>query len=361
MPPDVRDWLPEGHLAWFVLDAVEEMDLSAFYAGYRADGHGRAAYEPSMMVALLLYAYARGMRSSRAIERACEEDVAYRVIAAQQRARSRDDRAVRASATRTALADLFGAVLELCAEAGLARSGWSRSMGPRFTRTRAATRSSTTSRSPARSLRRRSVTDAAEDELYGEARGDELPPELRDEQGRRGWLRDAQRRLDERARRGGEADPASRPQRLKESKRRLEEELWSECQANASLRGLPGARGDEGRPAVRRPTQALRAAGDAGGAEINVDRSGLAASEGRCAAGCRATTPRPCQRGPDRLRRRGDGRFAGLRASRADAQRRPDRTRRRRRHRHDPRRCSRTPATGTSSKWSAIVAGGTTS
>ena len=57
MPPSVRDWVPEGHLVWTVLDAVGELDLSAFYAQYRADGHGRPAYEPSMMVALLLYAY----------------------------------------------------------------------------------------------------------------------------------------------------------------------------------------------------------------------------------------------------------------------------------------------------------------
>src|SRR3954466_15061791 len=85
MPPDVREWLPQGHLAWFVIDAVAELDLSAFYRAYRSDGHGRAAYEPAMMVALLLYAYARGMRSSRAIERACEEDVAFRVIAAQSK------------------------------------------------------------------------------------------------------------------------------------------------------------------------------------------------------------------------------------------------------------------------------------
>ena len=82
MPPSLREWVPEDHLAWTVLDAVAEMDLGAFYASYRADGHGRPAYEPSMMVALLLYAYARGNRSSRAIERACVEDVAYRVVAA---------------------------------------------------------------------------------------------------------------------------------------------------------------------------------------------------------------------------------------------------------------------------------------
>jgi transposase len=71
MPPDPRDWLPEGHLAWFVLASVEEMDLGAFYSSYRQDGWGRAAFEPGMMVALLLYAYARAERSSRGIERGC--------------------------------------------------------------------------------------------------------------------------------------------------------------------------------------------------------------------------------------------------------------------------------------------------
>ena len=82
----------------------------------------RPAYEPTMMIALLLYAYARGMRSSRAIERACEEDVAYRVIAAQQR----PDHATIARFVERhedALAGLFGAVLGLCAQAGLARVG----------------------------------------------------------------------------------------------------------------------------------------------------------------------------------------------------------------------------------------------
>ena len=67
MPPSLREWLPEDHFAWFVIDAVAEMVLGEFYADYRADGHGRAAYEPSMMVALLLYAYATRQRSSRAI------------------------------------------------------------------------------------------------------------------------------------------------------------------------------------------------------------------------------------------------------------------------------------------------------
>src|ERR671920_1975668 len=82
LPPDVREWLPENHLAWFVIDAVGEMDLAAFYAAYRVDGRSRPPYDPAMMVALLLYAYARGIRSSRVIERACDEDVAFRVLAA---------------------------------------------------------------------------------------------------------------------------------------------------------------------------------------------------------------------------------------------------------------------------------------
>src|ERR1700683_1613999 len=80
LPPDVRDWLPADHLAWFVIDAVARMDLAGFYSAYRADGHGRAAYEPSMMVTLLMYAYATKQRSSRAIECHCRQDVAYRVI-----------------------------------------------------------------------------------------------------------------------------------------------------------------------------------------------------------------------------------------------------------------------------------------
>ena len=84
LPPSLREWLPEDHLAWFVIDAVAEMDLAAFFAAYRADGHGRAAHDPAMMVALLLYAYAIGERSSRRIERRCIEDVATRVICANQ-------------------------------------------------------------------------------------------------------------------------------------------------------------------------------------------------------------------------------------------------------------------------------------
>ncbi len=122
LPPSMREWLPEDHLAWFVADAVEEMDLAAFYGAYREDGWGRAAFEPQMMVALLLYAYAVGERSSRGIERRCREDVAFRVLAANQipdhatiaRFRARHEQA---------LAYTFTEVLALCAKAGLVSVG----------------------------------------------------------------------------------------------------------------------------------------------------------------------------------------------------------------------------------------------
>src|SRR3979409_2431239 len=82
LPPSLREWLPADHLAWFVIDAVAEMDLAGFYAAYRQDGHGRAAHEPAMMLTLLMYCYATGERSSRRIERRCLEEVAARGLRA---------------------------------------------------------------------------------------------------------------------------------------------------------------------------------------------------------------------------------------------------------------------------------------
>src|SRR3974390_3749740 len=82
MPPSLAEWLPADHLAWFVLDVVGEVDLDAFVAAYRADGRGGAAYDPAMMVALLVYAYCVGERSSRVIERRCSEAGGFRGIPA---------------------------------------------------------------------------------------------------------------------------------------------------------------------------------------------------------------------------------------------------------------------------------------
>src|SRR3954452_7088898 len=122
MPPSIRDWVPEDHLVWTVLETVGELDLSSFYAVYRVDGHGRPAYEPSMMVALLLYAYARGNRSSRGIERACIEDVAYRIVAGNLAPDHSTIAEVRCRHERP-LGEVFSGVLGLCARTGLVSVG----------------------------------------------------------------------------------------------------------------------------------------------------------------------------------------------------------------------------------------------
>jgi transposase len=232
LPPSLRDWLPEDHLAWFVIDAVAGMDLAAFYAAYRADGHGRAAHDPAMMVALLLYAYAIGERSSRRIERRCVEDVAARVICANQRP---DHTTIARFRQRheAAFAGLFGVVLALCAEAGLVRVGVVAIDGTKV-HANASQHATRTYEEIAREiLAEADAVDAAEDEQFGDRRGDELPPELATAQGRRGWLREAKRRLDERRAEEARPIPRSRPDRLKEAKRRLEEEHEVECRANA--------------------------------------------------------------------------------------------------------------------------------
>jgi transposase len=113
-PPSLRDRLPADHLAWFVTETVDEFDLEPFYGAYRLDGHGRAALEPSMMVSLVVYAYAIGVRSARAIERHCREDVAFRVITANQ---TPDHATIARFRVRheAAISELFTGVLGLCA------------------------------------------------------------------------------------------------------------------------------------------------------------------------------------------------------------------------------------------------------
>src|SRR4030042_1177095 len=122
MPVSLKEWLPENHLVWLVLDAVETIDLSKFYLKFRSDGWGSAAYDPRMMVSLLLYAYCLGVRSSRQIERACEVDVAFRVIAGNLRPDYSTICRFR-SENEQELVMLFTDILRLCAEAGLVEAG----------------------------------------------------------------------------------------------------------------------------------------------------------------------------------------------------------------------------------------------
>jgi transposase len=278
MPPDPRDWLPGGHLAWFVLASVEEMDLAAFYGSYRQDGWGRAAFEPSMMVALLMYAYAQGERSSRGIERRCVEDVAYRVIAAQQ---TPDHATIARFRVRheVALAGLFNEVLGLCREAGLVKVGVIAIDGTKVHANASHHCNVDYERLAREILKEAGEVDAAEDALYGDARGDELPEHLRTREGRRaalraakeqlareraeredvkagaqavelvfdpaaivarvqgreGWLREARHQLDEHRRLAADPIRRSRPERLLECERRLQENLRVEREANAAM------------------------------------------------------------------------------------------------------------------------------
>ena len=207
------------------------MDLDAFYAAYRVDGRSRPPYDPAMMVALLLYAYARGIRSSRVIERACEEDVAFRVLAAQQR----PDHATIARFVerhQDAIAGLFGEVLTLCARSGLAKVGVIAVDGTKVHANASRNENLDYEQLAREILEEAKAVDAAEDELYGQARGDELPEEFATAQGRRGWLREAKQRLEAERAANPQPVPRSRPKRLQEAKRRLEEELFSEVRAN---------------------------------------------------------------------------------------------------------------------------------
>jgi transposase len=231
MPPDVREWLPERHLAWFVIDAVSEMDLEPFYVAYRVDGRCRPPYDPAMMVGLLVYAYARGVRSSRVIERACEEDVAFRVLAAQQ---CPDHATIARFVERheDAIAGLFGEVLTLCARSGLVQIGVIAVDGTKLQANASRNENLDYEQLAREIVAEAKAVDAAEDELYGDARGDELPEEFATAQGRRGWLREAKQRLEAERAANPQPVPRSRPKRVKEAKRRLEEEVWTETRGN---------------------------------------------------------------------------------------------------------------------------------
>src|SRR5512135_3716584 len=187
LPPALQDWLPPDDLAYFLLDAVDQFDLTPFYAAYRADGVGQAAFQPHMMVTLLLYAYCQGVRSSRQIERLCERDVAFRVVAGNLRpdhatvARFRQRHA-------EALKGLFTDILRLCKEAGLVKVGVVALDGTKMAADAAleANRTYESIRAEVETMLDEAESkDAEEDRIYGpEHRGDGLPEAMRDRSGR---------------------------------------------------------------------------------------------------------------------------------------------------------------------------------
>ena len=196
MPPSLADWVPDDHLVWTVLGAVEQMDLGGFYGAYRANGQGRAAYDPAMMVALVVYAYARGNRSSRGIERACREDVVYKLITAMEV----PDHSTIAEFRRrheVALGELFVEVLALCREAGLVSVGVIAIDGTKIKANASRDQNRSYEGIVAEILEEAEQTDREEDDRHGESRGDELPERFRSREGRRAALAEAKQRLDE--------------------------------------------------------------------------------------------------------------------------------------------------------------------
>lgn len=220
MPPSVREWLPEDHLAFFVVDVVGELDCGGFYRSYRDDGRGGAVYDPAMMLAVLIYAYCTGERSSRRIERRLVEDVAYRVVAVNQA----PDHATLARFRRRhqdAIAGLFGQVLGLCVRAGLVDAGLVAIDGTKITANASFFANRKRDELAAEILAEAEATDAAEDVLFGDRRGDELPPEWAGGRDRRGRIRAALDDLDSRSARDYDTRMAERAAKEEASGRKM--------------------------------------------------------------------------------------------------------------------------------------------
>jgi transposase len=198
LPPDLRDWLPEGHLAWFILDVVDQLDLGPFYRAHRDDGHGHPAYDPKTLLGVLLYAYAIGVRSSRQIERRLHEGLAFRVLAGNQ---TPDHVTIARFRVRheQALADFLVASLKLCAAVGTLRVGTVALDGTRLAANAADKANRTHDQLEAEVadiLRQAAQIDRREDQLFGNAREDELPSRLASKADRLARLRQAKAQLE---------------------------------------------------------------------------------------------------------------------------------------------------------------------
>ena len=231
LPPDMREWLPEGHLALFLLDVVSELDLSAIEEAHkRKDARGRAGYHPRMMVALLVYGYCVGKPSSRRLERATYEEVAFRVLAGDQHP-DHDSIADFRKRHLSALSGLFTQVLKLCQKAGLVKLGHVAIDGSKF--------KANASKHKAMSYERMNATekkleeevrallaeaervDAEEDALYGKGkRADELPEDLKRRESRLRKIRAAKAELELEAKQKAEAKAAEVAEKLAERARK---------------------------------------------------------------------------------------------------------------------------------------------
>ena len=232
-PPSLHDWLPEGHLARFLVDVVSALDLSAVYASYEAkDGRGMSAYAPVMMVRVLLYGYATGVYSSRKLESKTYDDVAFRYLSADAHP-DHDTLAEFRKRHLDALAGLFTQALLLCEKAGLVKLGHVSIDGTKIKANASkhkamsyARMGETEQRLKAEIealLKQAEDVDAAEDAQYGKGkRGDELPEELARRESRLKKIAQAKAELEQEAREKAERERAEAEAKLAE--RRDEEE-----------------------------------------------------------------------------------------------------------------------------------------
>ena len=234
LPPDLRAWLPEGHLALFVSDVVEALDLSEVFASYdEKDGRGKAAYHPRMMTKLLVYGYCIGVTSSRKIERATHEDVAFRVLSADEHP-DHDSIAEFRKRHLKALAGLFKQVLKLCRKAGLASLGKVAIDGTKVKANASKHKAMSYGRmgetekrleeEVRRLLEEAERVDDEEDAKFGKGkRGDELPEELARRETRLKRIREAKEALEKEAKEQAEREAEEAKARIAERERKARE------------------------------------------------------------------------------------------------------------------------------------------
>ncbi len=218
LPPSPKDWLPEGHLAHFIDQVVDELDLGAIYASYTEDG-GQPPYHPRMMVKVWLYAFARGIRSSRKLERALWEDVGFRMLSGNQQ----PDHWTLSEFRRRhlqALGDLFVQTVHLAMRAGLVKLGQVAIDGTKIkahaskhaamSYGRMAKEEERLRQEIGRYFHEAEATDQEEDERRGRGGSEELPNHLRTAQRRLQAIQEAKRSLEEEARERARAEQEER-------------------------------------------------------------------------------------------------------------------------------------------------------
>jgi transposase len=227
LPPSLHDWLPENHLARFMVDVVETLDLSAIHASYESgDGRGQSAYAPAMMARVLLYGYATGTYSSRKIQARTFDDVAFRFLSADEH----PDHSTLAEFRKRhlqALAGLFTQALQLCQKAGLVKLGHVAIDGTKLQANASKHKAMSYGRMGEAEkklkdeidalLKRAEAEDAAEDAKYGKGcSGEDLPAELARRENRLAKLREAKRELEAEARQQAEEKKAAVEARIAE-------------------------------------------------------------------------------------------------------------------------------------------------